>query len=255
MLITFAISLSIVTLLALIYLIRINRRINEKLLKLMAPERDARALTKRIEQGARQNYRQSEFYAQLINLLNLSAPIPPTRGWAASPDLLLTLHGVAKSNGPKTIVDLGSGMSTLILAKSAPQATIYSFDHSPEYAEKTIKVLQEHLVTNVQVRVAPLTPHSDGVDWYALDLFRDIESINLLFIDGPPGSRNPKARHPAIQELFQKLSPLAIVVIDDVSREGERLMAEEFARLLPNHSIEYLDHEKGTAILMPLSHS
>jgi hypothetical protein len=47
------------------------------------------------------------------------------------------------------------------------------------------------------------------------------------------------------------LSASAIVIIDDVNREGERKLAEDFAKALPNHELTILDHEKGTAIIAP----
>jgi predicted O-methyltransferase YrrM len=251
MLSAFALMASLATLLAVIYQIRILKRVNKKLITLVSPERDIRKVMKEIEKSSRENYKQGEFYSQLLNLLNLTAPIPATRSWAASPDVLLTLLHHARSSDPKTIVDLGSGMSTLVLAKSAPKAKIYSIDNSDEYAGKTRELLGIHGVTNVELRVAPLTPHSSGVDWYDRTQLADLTSIDLLFIDGPPGSKNMTARHPAIAELISRLSPKAIIVIDDVAREGERAMAEEFARLLPTHSVEFLAHEKGTAVLTP----
>lgn len=251
MLSAFAVLASVATLLAVIYQIRILRRVNKKLITLVSPERDIRKMMKEMEKSSRENYKQGEFYSQLLHLLNLTAPIPATRSWAASPDLLLTLLHHVRSSAPKTIVDLGSGMSTLVLAKSAPTAKIYSIDNSDEYAGKTARLLADHGITNVNLRVAPLTPHISGVDWYDTAQLADISSIDLLFIDGPPGSKNMKARHPAIAECISRLSPSAIIVIDDVAREGERAMAEEFARLLPTHTIEFLPHEKGTAVLTP----
>ena len=249
-----SIAILLITVLLLItslYQIRILKRINEKLIKLVSPERDVRRIAKAQSDAAWQHYRQSEFYAQLLRLLNLSAPIPSTRSWAASPDVLLTLLELSQSSTPARILDLGSGMSTLVLAKSASQATIISIDNSAEFAGKTKKMLETHGVTNVDLRVAPLTPHRSGVEWYDLSKFEDISDIDLLFVDGPPGSKNPKARHPAIAECVAKLSPRAIVVIDDAGRDGEKNMAHEFAKALPNHSLEFLSHEKGTAVLLP----
>jgi predicted O-methyltransferase YrrM len=234
-----------------IYQVRIMRLINEKLIKLVAPERDARRIAKSQSEAAWQHYRQSEFYAQLLNLLNLSAPIPSTRSWAASPDVLLTLLDVAKSSAPKKILDLGSGMSTLVLAKSAPQASVISIDNSAEYAQKTKQMLAAHGISNVDVRVAPLTPHASGVEWYDVAQLADLSNIDLLFIDGPPGSKNDRARHPALAECLSKLSPRAIVVIDDAGRDGEKDLAQEFAKALPSHTLEFLPHEKGTAVLLP----
>jgi predicted O-methyltransferase YrrM len=233
------------------YQIRILKRINEKLIKLLATERDARRIAKAQSEAAWENYRQGEFYSQLLRLLDLSAPIPSTRSWAASPDVLLTLLDLAKSSKPSRVLDLGSGMSTLVLAKCAPQAEIISIDNSAEYAGKTEKLLAAHGLTNVDVRVATLTPHASGVDWYDLAQLRDVSNIDFLFVDGPPGSKNPKARHPVIVECISKLSPRAVIVIDDAGREGEKEMAHEFAKLLPSHSLEFLSHEKGTAVLLP----
>jgi predicted O-methyltransferase YrrM len=246
-----AILISLLVLVAVIYQIRIIRRVNEKLNKLVATEKDSRRSAKDVEKSNRENYRQSEYYLQLITLLQLQAPIPATRNWAASPDVLLTLLNLARTTNPQVILDLGSGMSTLVLAKSAPGAKVVSIDNSPEFAEKTKKILENHAITNAEVRVAPLTPHTSGVDWYDLSRLSDVSNIDLLFIDGPPGSKNPMARHPAIAECIAKLSPKAVIVIDDAGREGERAMALDFAAALPTHSLEFVSHEKGTAVLLP----
>lgn len=245
------ILISLILLAAVIYQTRILRRVNEKLIKTVAIEKEMRHTLKDLEKSSRENYRQSEFYLQLVTLLQLDAPIPSTRSWAASPDVLLTLLDHARKTNPRTIVDLGSGMSTLVLAKSAPQAKVISIDHSAEFADKTRKVLESHAITNAEVRVAPLTSHVSGVDWYDLAQLADITDIDLLFIDGPPGSKNPMARHPAIAECMSKLSPRAVIVIDDAARDGEKAMAMDFAAALPTHTLEFLHHEKGTAVLLP----
>ena len=247
-----ALLVIVLLLLALsLYQIRILKRINAKLIKLVAPDRDVRRIAKDSEMSSRENYRQSEFYSQLLRLLDLSAPIPATRSWAASPDVLLTLLQFAKQSNPKTILDLGSGMSTLVLAKSAPAAKVISIDNSAEFAQKTQEMLSLHGVSNAEVRVAPLTAHASGVDWYDLSKIADLSDIDLLFIDGPPGSKNDRARHPALAECLSKLSPRAIIVIDDAARDCERDLAQEFAKALPSHRLEFLSHEKGTAVLLP----
>jgi predicted O-methyltransferase YrrM len=112
-------------------------------------------------------------------------------------------------------------------------------------------MLAAHGISNVDVRVAPLTPHASGVEWYDVAQLADLSNIDLLFIDGPPGSKNDRARHPALAECLSKLSPRAIVVIDDAGRDGEKDLAQEFAKALPSHTLEFLPHEKGTAVLLP----
>ena len=247
----YLVAISSLILLGVIYQIRLLRRMNGSLIKLVSPERDVRRIAKAQKEASWEHYRQSEFYSQLLRLLDLDAPIPSTRSWAASPDVLLTLLHHAKRSNPKTILDLGSGMSTLVLAKSAPAAKVFSIDNSSEYAGKTKEMLSLHKVINAEVRVAPLTAHASGVDWYDVSQLADISDIDLLFIDGPPGSKNDRARHPALYECLSKLSPRAIVVIDDAGRDGEKDLAHEFAKALPSHSLEFLSHEKGTAVLLP----
>ena len=82
-----------------------------------------------------QSYRQAEALNQLIALLKFTAPIPPTRSWAASPDLLLTLVDLVRRYKPQLVVELGSGVSTLIVAKAGAKKVI-SIDNSDEFAGK-----------------------------------------------------------------------------------------------------------------------
>ena len=237
--------------LLVIYQIRLLRRISEKLRTISKPERDPRVIAKKSREENWQHYRQSEYFAQLINLMDFKAAIPGLRSWAASADVLLTLANTSQKIQPKIVVDLGSGVSTLVLAKATPSAKVFSIDHLPEFASKTRALLDDHQITNVDLRVAPLSPHPAGGDWYAASAFADIDQIDLLFIDGPPGSKDDQARHPALAQCLSKLSPAAVIVIDDANRNGERELAEMFLKALPGHELEFLSHEKGTAVLRP----
>jgi predicted O-methyltransferase YrrM len=195
-------------------------------------------------------YRQTEAFIQLTNLLDFKAAIPATRSWAASPDLLLTISEIVKKAKPGLVVELGSGISTLVAAKSGARK-IVSIDNSDSWGAKTVALLKEHKVRGVDVRIAPLRPYANGSDWYDLDAIKDLKKIDLLIVDGPPGSKNPEARYPALQQFKDKLTASAIIVIDDVRRDGERKLAEDFAKALPNHELIILDHEKGTAVISP----
>ena len=237
--------------LLVIYQIRLLRRISGKLRNLSKPERDPRVISKKTREENWQHYRQSEYFAQLINLMDFKAAIPGLRSWAASADVLLTLANTSKKIKPKVVLDLGSGVSTLVLAKASPSARVISIDHLAEFASKTKSLLEDHQITNVDLRVAPLSPHSSGGEWYAVSAFADIDQIDLLFIDGPPGSKDDKARHPVLAQCLSKLAPGAVIVIDDANRTGERELAEMFLKALPDYELEFLSHEKGTAVLRP----
>jgi len=234
--------------LGLAYCIRSLRALHQKVNTRIA--REIAASTKELKAEVWQSYRQSEAMQQLLSLLKFSAPVPPTRSWAASPDLLLTLAQLVRTHNPKLVVELGSGVSTLVVAKAGAKKLI-SIDHSGEFADKTREILKEHKVRGVEIRVAQLKAHISGVDWYDTAVIQDLRRIDLLIVDGPPGSKNPEARMPARAEFIAKLSPKAIIVIDDVNREGERKLAEAFAKALPNHVLTIYPHEKGTAVISP----
>lgn len=234
--------------LGLAYCIRSLRALHQKVNTRIA--REIAVSTKELKTSMWQSYRQTEAMQQLFSLLKFSAPVPPTRSWAASPDLLLTLAQLVRKHNPKLVVELGSGVSTLVVAKAGAKKVI-SIDHSGEFADKTREVLKEHKVRGVEIRVAQLKAHISGVDWYDTAVIKDLKRIDLLIVDGPPGSKNPEARMPARAEFIAKLSPKAIVVIDDVNREGERKLAESFAKALPNHVLTIYPHEKGTAVISP----
>ena len=244
-------ALLFLILLGVTYCAKLLRSLHSKVSKSSAAiTRDIQKLSVENKKNSMIAYRQAEAFTQLTNLLDFKAAIPATRSWAASPDLLLTISEIVKKNRPGLVVELGSGISTLVAAKSGARKII-SIDNSDAWGAKTVALLKEHKVRGVDVRIAPLRPYANGSEWYDLDAIKDLKKIDLLIVDGPPGSKNPEARYPALQQFKDKLSPAAIVVIDDVNREGERKLAEDFAKALPNHELTILDHEKGTAIIAP----
>lgn len=244
-------ALLFLILLGTLYCIRSLRALHLKITK--KSEQISREIQKASSDSKKNTmiaYRQTEAFIQLSNLLQFKSTIPPTRSWAASPDLLLLVSETVKKIKPSLVVELGSGVSTLVTAKSGARKVV-SIDNSDEFGGKTRELLKEHKVRGVDIRIAPLRPYANGSEWYDISTIKDLKKIDLLIIDGPPGSKNPEARYPALQEFKDKLSARATIIIDDVKRDGERKLAEDFAKSLPNHTLTILDHEKGTAVISP----
>lgn len=195
-------------------------------------------------------YQQFEALEQLLPLLKLSAPLPPSRGWAASPDFLLSLFEISRTTKPRLVIELGSGVSTLVLAKSGAKK-IVSLDHSLEYGEQTRAMLRNHRVRGVEIRIDDLEKYQGGYSWYSRASLKGISKIDLLVIDGPPSATNPDARYPALENLLPLLSARATIMLDDANRADERKLADAFLAALPNHKLRFLYHEKGTAIIEP----
>lgn len=187
--------------------------------------------------------------------LDLRAPLPMLTGWAASPQLVGTLLELVRKHEPTTVVELGSGSSTLAMGYAVEEVGkghVIALDHLAEYAEETEKRIHRHQLHDcAEVRHAPLIDVDiDGEvwPWYDLSTLEE-SSIDLLFVDGPPHKTRSMARYPAVPMLASRLSDTAIVVLDDAHRSDEQAIADQWLEHLPGYELEYARSPYGTAIL------
>lgn len=207
---------------------------------------------------------QNRLYAQLESLswlqrrLKIKGQLPPLRGWATSPDVLLRLHAHIMATRPRVIVEFGSGASTLVIADALRQngvGKLVSIEHSDHYGAQTLGTLQaEFLESWVDLRSGDLEDwegdHLNPEDaekpsrWYPLSLLEGVEGVDLLWVDGPPGATCLFSRYPALPALADKLSPNAEVWMDDTIRQEEKDTCERWAK---DHGfeLEYYPLEKG----------
>jgi predicted O-methyltransferase YrrM len=205
----------------------------------------------------KQTFRQLEALQNLNAVLPTSDVLPATRGWAASPDLLVTLVDLVITERPSLIVECGSGASTLWLALALRRfgidGRIIALDHDPVFSRKTRDFLARHDVLDLaEVRDAPLESFSlDGetYSWYARTAWEDLAGIDLLFVDGPPAATGHQARYPALPLLNKSLSPIATVVLDDLIVPDMREMLPRWLDADPGFSSEILPLEKQAAVL------
>ena len=221
------------------------RRLHRKFAKLERSRKDALDA----------QFRQMEALAALYYRLRPRLPLPATRGWAASPDFLLTVADAILERRPATIVECGSGLTTLIAARCVElngEGRVYSLEHLPEFAERTRTLLARHGLSSVASVVdAPLAdlalPDWQGA-WYRRETFRPPAPIDLLIVDGPPHATSKMARYPAVPAFIDALAPGALVLLDDADRSDERAIARLW---LEGHKsltgIDMPDCEKGCA--------
>lgn len=201
-------------------------------------------------------FRQLEALLGLHAELQLEHSLPPTRGWAGSPDFLLEVARQVHTARPQVTVECSSGVSTVVIARSLQRngcGKLYSLEHDAEYACRTRAQLLRHGLQHwATVLDAPLVAHPLGDaawPWYDLNGLPDDIAIDLLVIDGPPQATHALARYPAGPLLFPRLAPGALVFLDDASRPGEqaalRRWRTEFAALAQSSR----PCEKGCAVL------
>jgi predicted O-methyltransferase YrrM len=202
------------------------------------------------------DYRQIESLLSLYAALDPDHPLPPMRDHSASPDLLRHAVSLMLRRKPATVLELGSGASTVVIAyclKRLGGGRIVSIDHDPEYAAITAKWIEEHgLQDFATVLHMPLMPtRIDGAEylWYSIaDLDLD-GPIDFLVIDGPPYHVHPLARYPAVPLLIDRFAPDAFALLDDASRPEEIRIAKLWQSEFPELAFTKLEAEKGALLL------
>ncbi|MGR7921041.1 class I SAM-dependent methyltransferase [Zobellella denitrificans] len=211
---------------------------------------------------------QNRLYAQLESLswlqrrLAINGQLPPLRGWATSPDVLLHLHTHIMATRPKVVIEFGSGASTLVIADALCQngsGRLVSIEHSDFYGAQTLTTLHaEKLHPWVDLRIGDLEDwdgehlNPEGAEkpsrWYPQSLLQGVDNIDLLWVDGPPGATCLFSRYPALPALFERLTPQAQIWMDDTIRQEEVDICSHWAEKY-NFDIKYLPLEKGLGIL------
>tara|TARA_Y100001001_G_scaffold163790_1_gene193879 strand:+ start:26919 stop:27785 length:867 start_codon:yes stop_codon:yes gene_type:complete len=230
-----------------------------------AGKENAAKLTRDLITVQNRLYSQLESLSWLQRRLAIKGQLPPLRGWAASPDVLLRLHTHIMATRPGIVVECGSGASTLVIADALYQngaGKLVSLEHDDYYGARTLNTLKaERLEHWVDLRIGELEvwegTHLNPDDaekpsrWYPESLLEDVESVDLLWVDGPPGATCLFSRYPALPALADKLSPNAEVWLDDTIRQEEKDICERWAKDY-GFELEYYALEKGLGRLMRL---
>ncbi|MGP4971192.1 MULTISPECIES: class I SAM-dependent methyltransferase [Psychrobacter] len=203
-------------------------------------------------------YSQLESLSWLQRRLLPKTQLPALRGWASSPDVLLYLHTHIMQTKPKVVVEFGSGASTLVIADALSQngeGMLFSIEHSDGYGAQTLFQLEQNCLQNwVDLRIGGLVlweeEHLNPEEaskpslWYPISLLQDIENVDLIWVDGPPGNTCPYSRYPALPALSNQLSENAEVWMDDTIRQVEKDICEDWAQKY-GFDLEYITLEKG----------
>lgn len=181
--------------------------------------------------------------------------ILPTPGpWTLDGPAIATLCNVLRAERPSHVVELGSGLSTIVIASILKETggRLTSIDHDEKFAEITGSFLEANdLSSLVDLRTASLTPLEKTANelWYDTRLLDDLRKIDLLVVDGPPKPVSPTIRRHALPYLHERLSPQAFILLDDAEREGEKSILEEWQRDFPIVSMQIVGYPKAHALM------
>ena len=185
-----------------------------------------------------------------------AAPLPLPGGWAASTDLLGEVLRAVNTRRPKLVVELGAGVSTLVIAaalRANGAGRLISVDAEQGYAAITREQLQRHALAQwAEIRFAALKDMSfEGVTrpWYDTAVLADLKDIDVLLIDGPPTLLRPDIRYPALPLLSGALSPVVTAVLDDLVVPDMQKVLRLWLDAYPDFGSEILPLEKQAAVL------
>jgi len=126
----------------------------------------------------------------------------------------------------RPILECGSGLSTILIGAIAKSRGIehWALEHSPEWAARVQKHLDEYKIDSVVLCTKPLRDYGD-FSWYDPPLVSMPESFSLVLCDGPPGSTRG-GRFGLVPVMRSRLGPGCIILIDDASRKEELAIAK-----------------------------
>lgn len=194
-------------------------------------------------------------YQALEKSLGFKKTLPVTENWSAAADFLKIISDHCLNRKPEIIVECSSGTSSLILAKCCQlnnHGHVYSLENGEEFALQTQAYLTDHSLSNYSdVIFSPLKEYSingEIYNWYDFEKLPELE-INMLVVDGPPGFIQKKSRYPAAPLLSNMMAKDCIIFLDDAAREDEKGIVELWLRDAPDFQLEYIDNQRGCAIL------
>lgn len=141
-------------------------------------------------------------------------------GFVANLEYLDSVAAYAvKTQGP--ILECGSGVTTVLLGiLCAPRKIdVWTLEHSREWQERLVRVLESHDISGARVCFASLIEDGEFA-WYDPPLDAMPREFSLVICDGPPGTTKG-GRYGLLPIMGQRLPAGSVVLLDDADRPGE----------------------------------
>jgi predicted O-methyltransferase YrrM len=195
----------------------------------------------------------------LYTVLRPARPYPQFGNAAVAGDSARRYISMLFELEPNTIIELGSGLSTVLSAKALDMiggdGHVVSLDHDEYWADATRTALrQQGLLDRATVQHAPLVDvwiDSERWKWYDLKGVEIPSRVDVVFVDGPPMSATgPLGRYPALPLLIGQLSDDAVILVDDGYRPGESEIVDRWIQQIPGLIVKRHKDSKGTIELV-----
>ena len=180
-------------------------------------------------------------------------------GWEIAADTLRLLSALVERLRPRHVVEFGSGVSTVVLARAAVRAggcRVSSIDHDPRFVSASRQALEHGAGCElVELQLAPLVARSRaGIlgPEYLIDplLLASKHPADLVLIDGPPDVLG--GRSGMLYQALDHTQSGSIVLLDDAARSAELAALKSWDQRLGDAiHIQHLDgFAKGLAAVI-----
>ena len=180
--------------------------------------------------------------------------------WALTSEALRFVVRLVQLVSPADVVELGSGRSTRVLARTAeamsPAPRITALENDPDAATRTRAALERDGTSgSVELRFAPVVVRrcqGRQVPVYHLGEGALRGRADVILVDGPPMPLG--GREGALYQAVDLATQGALIVLDDAHRESEVSALDHLAEGLGDRiRVELLDgFDKGLAVVRVL---
>ncbi len=198
-----------------------------------------------------------EAFTSAINDLKHDTVTPQTfvdlcSGWAnpysVNVDLLAACYYIAKSpdKNDRSVLEMGSGLTTIVMALANPKAHIHSLEHDPIWGSRLKYFLEMYDIKNVTIHFGDLK-HYEAGKWYDTSTLPK-DKFSLALCDGPP--RKISNRNLLWECLGDQLSD-AIMLMDDADNDEAVNPMRSWASGL-GRDVKILGSQRHFAVSAPL---
>ena len=181
----------------------------------------------------------------ILHRLFPDSTVLPFSPFSLNPNTILHIINDLQVNKRNSVIEFGSGISTLIMAKfiksNGLTTQVLSVDHDVKWSTYIEEELIKHNCSeHVTLLVAPLCEINNDQysgQWYNQTIIKkaiDQKTFDMLLVDGPSAREHKHVRYSALPVLFNALDENFIIFLDDIRRQGEREILEKWEVMFHN---------------------
>jgi predicted O-methyltransferase YrrM len=199
-------------------------------------------------------FKKSESFENQNHVLDDTIRDLLSNNWAIEDDDILVLENeieMYRQHGKISVLEIGSGASTLVIFRKAcsmvNEFVIHSIEQSKEWQNRMLSLIssieEKEKASNISIFHAEYCLNNG----FCLEELNLSDQYDIIFIDAPPDTSVPDGRLKIVRSLINKLNPKGSIIIHDVSRNMENyafhIIKEKFIYS------EIIPTKKGVGIL------